>query len=84
MKCSNDEENKEVVGNLNNETVYEVWHGEKLKKVRDMHKEIKGYMNSSVCRKCYLPRKTQNDEASVNGRKITIKNYTKRTQIIGK
>ena len=84
MKCSNDEENKEVVGNLNNESVYDVWHGEKLKKVRDMHKEIKGYMNSSVCRKCYLPRKTKDDVAKVNGRNITIKNYTKRTQIIGK
>ena len=63
MKCSNDEENKEVVGNLNNESVYDVWHGEKLKKVRDIHKEIKGYMNSSVCRKCYLPRKTKDDVA---------------------
>ena len=73
MKCSNDEENKEVVGNLNNETVYEVWHGEKLKKVRDMHKEIKGYMNSSVCRKCYLPRKVKSEFYTIEDRKTEIK-----------
>lgn len=84
MKCSNDEENKEVVGNLNNESLYDVWHGEKLSKVREMHKQKNGFMQSSVCKKCYLPRKTKDDVKEVNGRKIIIKNYTKRTQIVGK
>lgn len=84
MKCSNDEENKEVVGDLNKESVHEVWHGAKLNSVRKLHKEVNGYLKSPVCRKCYLPRKTIDDTAEVNGRKIVVKNYTKRTQIIGK
>ena len=83
MKCSNDEESKEIVGDLNKETVFDVWHGEKLKKVRDLHKSYKGYLKSEVCRKCYLPRKTKDDIFNVKGRKITVKNYTSRPQIIG-
>ena len=29
MKCSNDEENLEIIGNINDETVHEIWHGKK-------------------------------------------------------
>ena len=36
MKCANDEENREVMRDVNNQTVYEIWHGEKLKN-REMH-----------------------------------------------
>ena len=59
MKCANDEENKEVVGDVNNQSVYEIWHGEKLREMREMHKLDKGFMNSEVCKRCYLPRKTE-------------------------
>ena len=83
MKCSNDEENKEIVGDLKKETVHKIWHGEKLQKVRDLHKSFKGYLKSDVCRKCYLPRKTKDDVFNVKGRKIIVRNYTKRSQIIG-
>ena len=29
MKCANDENNYEVVGDANKENVHEIWHGEK-------------------------------------------------------
>ncbi|WP_294258293.1 SPASM domain-containing protein [Propionivibrio sp.] len=29
MKCSNDEENREAIGDLNAETVHRIWHGGK-------------------------------------------------------
>ena len=35
MKCSNDEENREVIGDIKTESVHEVWHGEKLNAVRN-------------------------------------------------
>ena len=82
MKCSNDEENREVVGDVNKETVHEVWHGEKMQAVRDLHKRG-GFMESAVCRKCYLPRQTQEETAQVDDRTITIHNYINRKQIIG-
>lgn len=83
MKCSNDEENREVIGDLNKQTVHEVWHGEAMRKVRELHLQPKGFMKSPVCRRCYLPRKTMDEDATVGGRRFAVQNYTKRTQTIG-
>ena len=77
-------ENKEVVGDVNNQSVYEIWHGEKLREMREMHKLDKGFMNSEVCKRCYLPRKTRDDKVKIGDREIIVKNYINRTQIIGK
>ena len=84
MKCSNDEENREVIGDIRTATDHEVWHGEKMNKIRETHKKSLGFMESAVCRKCYLPRETVDEESSVDDRTFTVKNYTDRTQIIGK
>jgi radical SAM protein with 4Fe4S-binding SPASM domain len=84
MKCSNDEENREVIGDIKKETVHQVWHGEKMHAVREMHKQPRGFMQSAVCRKCYLPRKTQDEEAQVGTRTFIVKNYIHRKQTIGK
>ena len=54
-----------------------------MNKVRKIHKKCNAINESEVCKKCYLPRKTQNDKCIVDGREITIFNYTKRSQIIG-
>lgn len=84
MKCSNDEENREVIGDINKQTVHEVWHGEAMQKVRDLHKRSRGFMESAVCRKCYLPRKTQDEEAHVGARTFVVRNYVHRIQVVGK
>ena len=83
MKCSNDEEN-EIIGNANFETVHELWHGPNMTRVREIQKEEQGFLKSPVCQKCYLPRSTSDEEAWVNGRKFIIRNYTKRNQCVGK
>lgn len=84
MKCSNDEENREVIGDINQETVHQVWHGEKMQAVRNMHLQPRGFMQSAVCRKCYLPRKTEDEAAQVGTRIFTVRNYVHRIQLIGK
>lgn len=84
MKCSNDEENHEVIGNINTETIYSVWHGEKMQAVRDMHKKSRGFMNSAVCRKCYLPRMTEDEVGAIGPRTFIVKNYVHRIQVVGK
>ena len=84
MKCSNDEENVEVVGDLNEETVFNVWHGKKMNDVRKLHNQKNGFMKSEICRKCYLPRKTKDQISKVDDREFIVKNYTLRTNIIGK
>jgi len=84
MKCSNDEENHEVIGDIKQETVHQVWHGEKMQAVRNMHLQPRGFMQSAVCRKCYLPRKTEDEEGKVGARTFTVRNYMYRKQEIGK
>lgn len=84
LMCSNDEDNMQVIGDLNKETIHGIWHGEKLTKMRNLHKEKDGFKNIDVCKKCYLPRATEDSErAIVNGREIIIKNYIGRSQKIG-
>src|SRR4030042_2221402 len=84
MMCSNDEENLVIVGDANKESVYEIWHGERLNRVRELHKKRGGFKELDPCRKCYLPRKTEDSErAVVNGREFIIKNYINRHQTVG-
>lgn len=83
MKCSNDEENMEIMGDVNTQSVHEVWHGEEMTKVREQHLEPKGFMKSEVCRKCYLPRQVDEEPASVDGRDFIVRNYVNRNQEIG-
>ncbi|MEW6165111.1 MAG: radical SAM/SPASM domain-containing protein [Pseudomonadota bacterium] len=84
MKCSNDEENREVIGDLRRETVHQVWHGERMQAVRDMHLQPRGFLQSAVCRKCYLPRATRDEAATVGDRAFFVRNYVHRIQEIGK
>jgi len=84
MKCSNDEENREVIGDVKEESVYEVWHGAKMSAIRELQKTDRGFLKSAVCRSCYLPRKTEDETAEVGGRTFTVKNYVFRIQEIGK
>jgi radical SAM protein with 4Fe4S-binding SPASM domain len=83
MKCSNDEENIEVVGDVNLQSVHQVWHGEKMQAIRKLQLEPQGFMRSPVCRKCYLPRKTEEEEGAIGERSFKVKNYVHRIQLIG-
>ena len=84
MKCSNDEENQEIIGDINGQTVHEVWHGKEMRNIREMQLRPLGFMQSSVCRKCYLPRKTRDEEVAIGTRRFIVRNYVNRNQIIGK
>lgn len=85
MMCSNDEENEHIIGNVNLQSVYEIWHSKALNDIRELHKQPDGFKNINICRKCYIPRKTEDNEISeVNGRKFRILNYVNRNQKIGK
>ncbi len=84
MGCTNDVYTEEIVGNVNEDSIYEVWHGEKLKRMRQLHAEKDGFLQIGKCRKCFYPRNTMLDEkAYVNGREIRIENYINRKQTIG-
>lgn len=85
MMCSNDEEGTVIVGDANTETIHAIWHGEKLEKMRTTHRKKDGFKEIPVCRRCYLPRATEDKEtAIVNNRCFIIKNYVNREQKIGR
>lgn len=85
MLCANDEVGEVIVGDTNDQTIKEIWHGDMLNNVRKLHRVKNGFTNLSLCRKCYIPRKTECCEtAKVNDRELTILNYTNRAQEIGK
>lgn len=85
MMCSNDEEGAVIIGDANNESIHDIWHGENLNRMRAIHKTADGFKNVPVCTRCYLPRKTEDIEiSSVNGHEFVIKNYIHRKQNIGK
>lgn len=83
MLCANDEEGNCLMGDIHTESVHEIWHGEKINRIRELHASGK-FGEVSVCRRCYLPRATEDGEhAFVNDREIIIKNYINRSQVIG-
>ncbi len=85
MMCSNDEENSHLIGDAKKETIFSIWHGKKLNKMRELHKIEDGFKKIKVCKRCYLPRETEVSESSeVNGRKFDVLNYVNRNQSIGK
>ena len=81
--CSNDEDGNYQLGDANNESIYNLWHGERHEYIRKLHIENR-FKEIDICRNCYLPRATEeNEHAFVNGREIIIKNYVNRNQNIG-
>lgn len=83
LLCSNDEKGRHILGDANKQSLHELWHGEKIQKVRELHKRHVGYKKIEACKKCYLPRKTKKAEERKGDKKISIEKYTKRKEIIG-
>jgi len=84
LLCSNDEDGEEIIGNVYNQSIHEIWHSDKMNGIRDIHNSKGGSLNMKVCRQCYYPRKAIPDElVRVNGREIWIENYVNRKQKVG-
>lgn len=79
LLCANDEEGRRVLGDMNQQSVYEIWHGEPIEIIRALHRK-NAFREVDVCRDCYLPRETEDEYAFVNGRKIVVKNYVSREE----
>jgi len=85
LVCSNDEENELAIGSAYEKTIYELWHGEEMQRMRILHQKRDGYQQEHICRKCYLPRKMEVESVvEINGRNVIVESYTKRSQIIGR
>jgi len=82
--CSNDDLVRTVVGNAWEQSIHDIWHGDGMMRVRELHAKRDGFKEIEACRDCYYPRKVESNEwASVNGRRVVIENYVNRNQEIG-
>lgn len=82
--CNSDEYGKMPLGHVAQNSIYEIWHGERLNEIRQKHLMPGGFLEFEMCKKCFYPRATTVDEkAMVNDRIIYIENYINRPQRIG-
>jgi radical SAM protein with 4Fe4S-binding SPASM domain len=77
LPCCSDLEGKCIIGNAYSESIYDIWHGEKINMIRKLHAECGGFKKMDICRKCFIPRKTKDDVYEYDNRKIIVKNYLK-------
>ena len=84
MVCGNDEMSSHIVGDVNEESMNDIWHGKKMNKAREIHSRHKGTEEMEVCKACYLPRETQREKIEVKNGLLNIDNYVNREQTVGK
>ena len=84
LLCSNDAMGKYILGDVNKERIYDIWHGEKIQKVRDLHKKHLGCKEMETCRECFVPRKTVPVIETIGSKKIVVEKYTGRSDEVGK
>ena len=82
--CVHDEFGAHVYGDVNEESLHSIWHGEKMTRARRLHREHRGYREIEACKVCFLPRKTQPTTERIGDKKIEVGKYKGRTDEIGK
>jgi radical SAM protein with 4Fe4S-binding SPASM domain len=82
MMCANDEEGKIPVGNVNTQTIHEIWHGAEMTRVREIHRRCAGAAELSACAQCYLPLKTYDADVTVGDRTVSAEKYVSGTQTL--
>ncbi len=75
MMCANDEEGLYIVGDVTNESIHDIWHGDKMTNARELFKKFEGVSKLPPCRKCYLPLKTTSENIVVDGHAIKLEKY---------
>ncbi|MGR9073092.1 MAG: radical SAM/SPASM domain-containing protein [Gammaproteobacteria bacterium] len=75
MMCANDEDGKVIIGDANQQTLHEIWHGNEMSRVREIHKRCLGTKELSACAECYLPLKTYTDTVTIGNRTVEADKY---------
>jgi radical SAM protein with 4Fe4S-binding SPASM domain len=52
--CCMDFDGKIILGNVNEQSIYDIWHGEKYRKIREDFKKL-NYRDYEPCQKCNFP-----------------------------
>ena len=75
LMCINDEYTKHPLGDLNHQSISEVWNGEVARRTREIHCRGEGVERLSPCATCVYPRKIKKIESVVDGRQLDNYEY---------
>lgn len=75
MMCANDEMGTNIIGDVNNESIFQIWHGEKLQKAREIQLKHLGVKELPPCKWCQLPRKTHVENVLVGNKVVSKYEY---------
>jgi sulfatase maturation enzyme AslB (radical SAM superfamily) len=85
MLCIYDELCHHQIGDLNAQTIYEVWHGGAMNRARRLHRQHEAISHFEACQRCPLPREMEViTTVSLDGREVLIDCLAGRTQQLGK
>lgn len=74
--CCFDMNSEMIIGDANQNSIYDIWHGEKMNKFRQTLSQKDGFKKFPICRACIYPRAIDETEtAQVNGRRFHVYNY---------
>lgn len=81
--CIHDELSHHIVGDVNKQSIFEIWNGPLLREARDAHLRHEGVQKYEACAQCFMPRASQPVTSTVSGRLVTVMNMVNRPDAIG-
>ncbi|MBF0363036.1 MAG: radical SAM protein [Oligoflexia bacterium] len=79
LMCQCDEMEENLLGNVSVDSIYNIWNGEELNNVRQIHKQKKGHLVFNPCKHCSYPRKkVEYEEIEVSKHKVIVEKYVGR------
>lgn len=85
LQCINDEYSNNILGEVANHSIYDVWHAKPYNDLRASHMRGTGVVDyQKTCGNCYLPRQIEwSKPVKVDGRTVEVFKYRGRAQILG-
>lgn len=81
--CAHDEMGHHIIGDVNEQSIAEIWNGPLLRQARETHVKHAGVQTYRACAECFLPRASQPVAQTVSGRVITIATMVNRPDVVG-
>lgn len=84
LMCINDELGRHIVGDTTKQSLAEIWNGEALRAVRQVHLNHEGCRKLVPCKACNMPRKTVLVPHEIEGRIWAVEEIVGRPQEVGR
>ncbi len=81
MMCANDENNDVIVGDVNTQRVYDIWHGAAMERIREIHLHHQGVEMLDPCAQCSLPLSTYQEKVIIGDRFVIAEQYVTNSQV---